>query len=333
MQIPQASLILDSTRRLATANLNELARFQTNKNRHYTQLQAGHLSANYFEANLGNVQIFKEDINVGSIIEAAPALSHVPFAMVLPSSGCYRFCGRDEVNNALIQASGGTWDIVFKDRLDYVCTAFAREYFYTSYELLTAKQAPSEYFVSKAAQTTLSALTQYGAGVSRILQRVQSDPVLLEKKEIKYLLCSELFKFTLDALLPSINLSGTLKPQSKRIKGVQRVIDYLQVHAVLLPDMQTLCRVSELSERSLEYGFQEHLGITPTRYLRNLRLNGARLELLNVIDNRIKVSDIALKWGFLELGRFSGEYKFLFQELPSHTLRRNKMLLSSDKPC
>jgi AraC family ethanolamine operon transcriptional activator len=32
--------------------------------------------------------------------------------------------------------------------------------------------------------------------------------------------------------------------------------------------------------------------------------------------------DIALRWGFLEFGRFAREYSRLFKELPSHTLRQ-----------
>jgi AraC family ethanolamine operon transcriptional activator len=322
MQIPQTSIILEPTRQLETSNIDQLTRFQANKNRRYTQLQAGRFSANYFEVNLGDVQVFKEDLNVGSRIEATPPSAYLPFAMILPNSGPYRFCGRSELNNSLIQASGGTWDIFFENSLEYVCTAFSREYFHSSYELLTAEEVPSDYFVSKVAQTAQGVLTQYASGVSRILQRVKLSPKLLEKDKVKHLFCSELFKFTLDALLPTTHLNDSLTTQPKRILGVQRVIDYLQVHAKLLPDMQALCQIAELSERGLEYGFQEYLGITPIRYLRNIRLNGVRVDLLNAIDSRITVSDVALEWGFLELGRFSGEYRRLFQELPSQTLRR-----------
>ncbi|MCJ8293580.1 MAG: helix-turn-helix domain-containing protein [Colwellia sp.] len=85
--------------------------------------------------------------------------------------------------------------------------------------------------------------------------------------------------------------------------------------------MAVLCKVADLSERSLEYGFQEYLGITPIQYLRVLRLNGARLDFLSNINSRTKVSDIALTWGFLEFGRFANNYRQLFQERPSVTLK------------
>ncbi len=36
------------------------------------------------------------------------------------------------------------------------------------------------------------------------------------------------------------------------------------------------------------------------------------------------VSDAGLHWGFWELGRFAGQYRRLFGELPSETLSRAK---------
>jgi AraC family ethanolamine operon transcriptional activator len=62
------------------------------------------------------------------------------------------------------------------------------------------------------------------------------------------------------------------------------------------------------------------LGITPIRYLRLVRLNRVKQELLIASPETVKIMDVALKWGFLELGRFAGEYRQLFQELPSETL-------------
>ena len=132
---------------------------------------------------------------------------------------------------------------------------------------------------------------------------------------------AQVVKLTINALTPT-ELNVSMKPQAKRISGVKRVIEYLHVHAKELPDIQTLCFIAGLSERSLQYGFLEYIALTPIQYLRLVRLNGARFDLLAACQTKRKVSDIALKWGFLEFGRFSKEYKQLFMELPSHTLRR-----------
>ena len=85
-----------------------------------------------------------------------------------------------------------------------------------------------------------------------------------------------------------------------------------------------MCQIANLSERSLQYGFKEYLGITPVRYLRLLRLNRVRRDLLISDPKEDRVVDVALNWGFVELGRFAGEYRKLFQELPSSTLNTIK---------
>ena len=49
-------------------------------------------------------------------------------------------------------------------------------------------------------------------------------------------------------------------------------------------------------------------------------VNGVKRDLLLSHPNKNLIVDIALNWGLIELGRFAGEYRQLFQELPSATL-------------
>ena len=102
---------------------------------------------------------------------------------------------------------------------------------------------------------------------------------------------------------------------------MKQVVDYLQVYAHELPNMQTLCTIANLSERTLQYVFLEYLGLTPVEYMRVVRLNHVNSDL-KLATGKTKITDIALKWGFIELGRFARDYKSLFLELPSKTLMK-----------
>jgi AraC-like DNA-binding protein len=53
-----------------------------------------------------------------------------------------------------------------------------------------------------------------------------------------------------------------------------------------------------------------------------LRLAGARRALLATDCKLATVTDIATYFGFMELGRFSVEYRKVFGESPSQTLHR-----------
>jgi transcriptional regulator GlxA family with amidase domain len=81
-----------------------------------------------------------------------------------------------------------------------------------------------------------------------------------------------------------------------------------------------LCRALCVSERTLRKAFHKTCGLAPCRHLRMLRLSEARCALLAADWRRVTVTEIATAFGFLELGRFSVEYRKVFGESPSQTL-------------
>ncbi|WIB60894.1 helix-turn-helix domain-containing protein [Curtobacterium sp. MCLR17_007] len=74
------------------------------------------------------------------------------------------------------------------------------------------------------------------------------------------------------------------------------------------------------SVRSLQEGFRRTLDTTPTAYLRRLRLERAREELVTARAGSVTVSEVAGRWGFLHVSRFASAYAERFGELPSATL-------------
>lgn len=61
----------------------------------------------------------------------------------------------------------------------------------------------------------------------------------------------------------------------------------------------------------------------PKQYMKQQRLNGARHALLQA-GTTTTVSQIAMDWGFLHLGRFAVDYHAQFGETPSETLLRRR---------
>jgi transcriptional regulator GlxA family with amidase domain len=83
-----------------------------------------------------------------------------------------------------------------------------------------------------------------------------------------------------------------------------------------------LCRALAVSERTLRKAFHRTYGVPPCRHLRMLRLSQARRSLLSADGKFTTVTEIATSFGFVELGRFSVEYRKVFGESPSQTLQR-----------
>ncbi len=105
-------------------------------------------------------------------------------------------------------------------------------------------------------------------------------------------------------------------------RHVHRVQEYLQAHVHEPVSAERLAEVAGVSVRGLYAGFQEYCGVSPMLYLRNLRLDQARGDLL-AVGQGTSVSGVAMRWGFTHLGRFSAEYKARHGESPSDTLRRH----------
>jgi AraC-like DNA-binding protein len=87
-------------------------------------------------------------------------------------------------------------------------------------------------------------------------------------------------------------------------------------------NISALCLALAVSERTLRKAFHRTHGLPPCRHLRLLRLSRARRALLGADCELTTVTEIATHFGFVELGRFSVEYRKRFGESPSQTLSR-----------
>ena len=91
-------------------------------------------------------------------------------------------------------------------------------------------------------------------------------------------------------------------------------------------NIEQLCKFTGCSARNLHLGFKERYGVTPRKYARILALNTVRYELCHLHPGE-SISEIAMKSGFYHLGRFSQQYEQLFTELPSVTMKQNRLKL------
>jgi AraC-like DNA-binding protein len=75
-----------------------------------------------------------------------------------------------------------------------------------------------------------------------------------------------------------------------------------------------------LTPRGLQQAFARQLGMTPTEYLRGIRLDRVQAELRQSGPAETTVGQVAARWGFVHAGRFSRAYTARFGEYPSTTL-------------
>ena len=104
----------------------------------------------------------------------------------------------------------------------------------------------------------------------------------------------------------------------------ERLVQFIEENLKQDISVEQLAQLAHISPRSLYALFDKHLGTTPKHYIRQRKLERVRA-CLNDPGARVRnVTEVALDYGFLHLGRFSESYKSAFGELPSDTLRRRE---------
>ncbi|HHX6895851.1 XylDLEGF operon transcriptional activator XylS [Pseudomonas aeruginosa] len=111
---------------------------------------------------------------------------------------------------------------------------------------------------------------------------------------------------------------------SKGNPSFERVVQFIEENLKRNISLERLAELAMMSPRSLYNLFEKHAGTTPKNYIRNRKLESIRACLSDPSANVRSITEIALDYGFLHLGRFAENYRSAFGELPSDTLRQCK---------
>jgi AraC family ethanolamine operon transcriptional activator len=98
-------------------------------------------------------------------------------------------------------------------------------------------------------------------------------------------------------------------------------MDFVDQHDGEHLSVEQLAVAAGVSERTLRDAFQQYFGVAPVRYLNRRTLHQVRAALKSADPSRATVTEIATQFGVWQFGRFARDYRFLFREFPSETLR------------
>ena len=118
------------------------------------------------------------------------------------------------------------------------------------------------------------------------------------------------------------NYSDALRRSARMVtpRDIRHAVDYLEAHLDSPLTVADLVAASQVAGRTLFLHFRDFTGMSPMRYLRNLRFAKVRDALLRA-EPEESVTVIAMACGFTHMSRFALEYRHRFGERPSDTLR------------
>ena len=141
-----------------------------------------------------------------------------------------------------------------------------------------------------------------------------SDPLLRVQEHYTQIVGSKL----LTLMQTNISRENLASPHA----GIERILDYIERNLKQELSGEDLAVQAHMSQRSLYTLFERQLGVTPLQYIRQRKLARVHACLSDPSCTVRSLTELALDYGFLHLGRFSESYRLQFGELPSSTLKR-----------
>jgi AraC family transcriptional regulator, ethanolamine operon transcriptional activator len=308
-----------SVRMSDTHDADEQAACLTDWGQCYEQMSSGAFDGHFESYRFDGVQLFHESTNqVVQEYGHAEAGTMTLAALLGPGEGG-RFCGAPVTSEHYFFLRGGQ-EFHFRTPQRATLAAVTVDlgrfgaYCQRVGELPPPGACVGNGLIRKSSEDDL------GAALTSLMQSLHQSPDMLRHAALRRCLAESLHSLLLGLCSPT-EATGRDLTASTRQYVVDKARDYMREHVEEPITVSDLCAHIRVSRRTLQYSFQDVLGTNPARYLRNMRLNGARREIRRQTDERTPLADIAAHWGFWHPSRFAAEYKSLFGELPSATLR------------
>jgi AraC-like DNA-binding protein len=152
--------------------------------------------------------------------------------------------------------------------------------------------------------------------ILKLVKDLQKHPVALENSLLDDLLYRQLVVL----LNPGFFLATTqIHAQfSRSSRSIVELAEYLRFNLgqkITLTDME---KMTQLSARSLQYGFHKEYGCSPLAFLKNKRLEMAHARLRSGTGN-CNITELSYELGFSSASAFSIAYKKMYGQSPSVT--------------
>jgi len=141
----------------------------------------------------------------------------------------------------------------------------------------------------------------------------------LNIKDMNYLIEVELVDDLLNCLISSYE--NKVRPELLQQK-FNNAIDYIHENLNEIISVSQVSQFVNIPERTLRYNFEKKYNISPKDFIQRLRLNAVKKRLSGNLKTPI-IYKIASEYNFWHMGQFTRDYKHLFGELPSETIRNN----------
>lgn len=290
-------------------------------NQTYSQLTSGALQSSLQQLCGRRFQFFRERINQRVVQHGEAPQGRICFAVPVAVPGLARMQGRGVDERSIFVLQGGE---EFMFHMPMGMDLLAITFNHGVFEQAVASSPQPDQLATLLRQPVL----QIPAGRLRdcrvrllgLLEQVLKSADVADPGTEHWLeaaLVSELIGLLADPACDKQQRHGS-SPGSYIVEKCHRLTVKDRLNP---PSVIDLCQRLRVSRRSVQNGFRSVAETTPVHYIRSIRLNGVRRELMSTRSGELSIGDAASRWGFFHLSHFAADYQDLFGELPSQTRR------------
>jgi len=210
------------------------------------------------------------------------------------------------------------------DEIDFLCNAESKtfaiaveeQFFYEAYDAYFGQDF-NNHLKENPIYIDPDSFPSFIQGIEHWLSYLIQDHSLLKIEEHYESIESKI----LEHVFSSICVEESQKLRQKF--QIKRARDLLHESMEEASDITNLAKELGISERLLHHAFKKNYGITPKKYLLNLRMNRVKQDLLLADPTTTSIPSIIQKYNFYNHGTFTQAYRDLFGELPSDSLKKS----------
>ncbi|EGY2172911.1 TPA: HTH-type transcriptional regulator EutR [Escherichia coli] len=291
----------------------------------YDQLHPGKFHGEFTEILLDDIQVFRE--YTGLALRQSCLVWPNSFWFGIPATrGEQGFIGSQCLGSAEIATRPGGTEFELSTPDDYTILGVV-----LSEDVIT-RQAnflhnPDRVLHMLRNQSALEVKEQHKAALWGFVQQALAtfceNPENLHQPAVRKVLGDNLL-MAMGAMLeeaqPMVTAESISHQSYRRL--LSRAREYVLENMSEPVTVLDLCNQLHVSRRTLQNAFHAILGIGPNAWLKRIRLNAVRRELISPWSQSMTVKDAAMQWGFWHLGQFATDYQQLFSEKPSLTLHQ-----------
>lgn len=279
------------------------------------QLSPGVFESDVAHIALPHLHLFRERSARGLLKQFGSRLGSLVFSFPLHFDGPAWLNGHQLAQGQPILCDGNaSLEIVTPEKLDLIIIGLDRQWFAQEIHrrgygrMADHPWGQTEISLPPPAHAQLS---QEIVGVLGDAQRGPS-PIALENRLVTTII---------DSLLAASQLEPRPASARKQLADAARMLCLQDPQASV--SLEGAAEVLGISRRYLQTCFQTSFGLSATQLLRAERLSRVRLSLIAAREKQkaCSIGDVAATSGFWHWSRFSADYRQMFGELPSQTLR------------